>query len=143
MKDFDEARRARLERDRSFQIGGQVLTYRPAVPPEALLAYNKAITGEVTATEEEWISIYDETILSMLEEGQEDGWKIVRDPKAANPLNVQDLNELLQWLLEEQTGRPTGQPSDSSTSSGGNGTQSKADSSSPGAASKEPVLVKP
>lgn len=129
MKDFDEARKERETRERTFKIGGEEFTFRPSVAPESLLAYNRAITGEVTPTEEEWIGLYDETIQSLLEPGQDERWKLVRKADAAHPLNVSDLNGLLQWLLEEQAGRPTGQPSDSSSSSGGNGTGSKVEPS--------------
>ena len=129
MKDFDESRQAREARERTFKIGGEEFTFRPAVTPEALLPYNRAITGESKPTEEDWIAIYDETIRALLEPGQDERWAHVRGGDLANPLNVQDINELLQWLLEQQTDRPTGQPSDSSTSSGGNGAGSKAVSS--------------
>jgi len=138
MKDFDEARKARLERDRSFIIGGETLTYRPAVAPEALLHYNSALTGDATLSEQDWIDLYDEAIIALLEEGQANKWKKVRNPNVENPLNASDINELLQWLLEEQSGRPTGQPSDSSSSTDGNGTQSTV-ASSPPPAEPQPV----
>lgn len=126
MKDFDEARAEREARERTFKIGGEEFTFRPAVTPEALLAYNSAITGEVTPTEQEWIALYDQTIVALLDPGQDDRWLHVRRGDAPNPINVSDLTSLLEWLLEQQVGRPTGPPSDSSTSSGGNGTGSKA-----------------
>lgn len=143
MKDFDEARAEREARDRTFKIGGEEFHFRPAVTPEALLPYNRAITGEYTPTEEEWIKLYDESITAMLDPGQDARWVHVRRPDAPNPLNVADLNELLQWLLEQQAGRPTGQPSDSSTSSAGNGTGTKEESSLPAGVSAVSASDKP
>lgn len=119
MKDFDEARAERQARDRSFRIGGEEFTYRPAVAPEAILQWSRMTGGEMPdLTEQEAIEIFDETVLAFLEVGQEKKWKAVRDPKLENPLNISDLRELVSWLFEEQTGRPTGQPSDSSDGSG-------------------------
>lgn len=143
MKDFDQERQARVNRERTFRIGGEEFTYRPAVSPEALLPYNTAITGDSRPSEAEWIELYDETIRALLDPGQEEKWATVRNPDVENPISIQDLSGLLQWLLEEQVGRPTGQPSDSSTSSDGNGTHSKDDSSSKAETSKESVPAKP
>lgn len=113
MKDFDAARREREKRDRSFTIGGQEFTRKVGLRPEELLLWNEATSGEKVPTEKEWIDVYDETVLAMLEPGQEDKWTQVRADQA-NPLTVHDLLELIKWLLTELSGRPTGQPSDSS-----------------------------
>jgi len=132
VRDFDKARQVRLDRDRTFQIGGETFSFRPAVAPEALLEYNSAITGDLTDLKEnDWIRIYDDTIIAMLEDGQGDRWHHARRLDSDNPLNADDINAVLQWILEQVTGHPTGQPSDSSTSSDGNGTPSKDNSSEP------------
>lgn len=131
MHNFDEARAEREARDRSFQIGGKGFTYRPAVAPEAILSWSKMTGGEIPdLTEEQALSIFDETVAAFLEPGQEKMWKEVRDPKAEHPLNIGDLRELVSWLFEEQAGRPTGPPSGSTdgSESGETGTSSKADS---------------
>ena len=132
MKDFDEARAERQARDRSFRIGGKEFTYRPAVAPEAILRWSQMTGGEVPElTEEQAIEIFDETVLAFLEVGQDGNWRAVRDPNAENPLNISDLRELVSWLFEEQTGRPTGQPSDSSPGSGSGGTGTPSTEGSP------------
>lgn len=120
MKNFDEARREREQRDRGFQIGGEDFTYRPAVAPEAILNWSKMTGGEMgdDLTEEAALSIFDETVVAFLEPGQDEKWAKVRDPKAAHPLNISDLRELVSWLFEEQSGRPTEPPSDSSDGPG-------------------------
>lgn len=132
MKNFDEAREERERRDRSFQIGGQEFTYRPAVSPEAILRWSQMTGGEMPdLTEQEAISILDDTVGAFLEPGQEKKWKAVRDPDLKNPLNISDLRDLIAWLFEEQAGRPTSPPSGSSGGSetGGTGTSSTAESS--------------
>ncbi len=115
MKNFDEARAEREKRDRSFQIGGESFTYRPAVAPETILRWSQMTGGEIPdLTEQQALDIFDETVLAFLEPNQEEKWASIREPDVAHPLNVADLRELVAWLFEEQTGRPTGPPSDSS-----------------------------
>lgn len=119
MRNFDEAREERLKRDRSFQIGGETFSYRAAVAPESILRWSQMTGGEIDPLPEETaIEIFDETVLAFLEPGQDDKWKKVRDPNAKIPLNVGDLKDLVLWLFEEQSGRPTSPPSDSSGGSG-------------------------
>ncbi len=130
MKDFDEARREREERDRSFTIGGEQFVRRVAVAPEQILTWNKATAGDIEPNEEEWLALYDETILAMLEPGQAEKWAQVRDPELANPLTTGDLTALVRWLFEEMTGRPTGPSSDSSAGQNSSATTSKDASSS-------------
>lgn len=114
MKDFDADRHEREQRDRQFTIGGETFTFRPSVAPESLLPYHRAITGEYVPTEDDWIKIYDEAVVALLEPGQAEAWQRARDVNAAIPLNAKDISDLLQWLLEQQTGRPTGRTSESS-----------------------------
>lgn len=130
VKDFDEARREREERDRSFTIGGEEFIRRVAVAPERILTWNKATAGDITPTEEEWLALYDETILAMIEPGQEEKWAKVRDPELPNPLTTGDLTALVRWLFESMVDRPTGQSSDSSPGRNGSETTSKEGSSS-------------
>lgn len=125
MHNFDEARDVRMQGERSFQIGGQQFTYKPAVSPESLIPWADmtADTPEVEA-----IRIIDETVLAFLDPGQEGKWLLARDPDSANPLTADDIIELIKWLVTEQSGRPTSPPSDSSNGSetGGHGTNLKA-----------------
>lgn len=133
MKNFDEARKEREQRDRSFQIGGEDFTYRPAVAPEAILRWSQMTGGEMAdeLTEEQALAIFDETVVAFLEPGQEEQWAKVRDPEAAHPLNISDLRELVSWLFEEQTGRPTEPPSDSSDGPESPGTGTRSTGGSP------------
>lgn len=135
---FDTKRRERLQRDRTFIVGGETFEYKPSVAPEAILRWSKMTGGDYvlrdedgvprldskgdpisTLSEEDAIAIFDETILAFLETGQTEKWRKVRAADVQNPLNVADMTEIVHWLFKEQSGRPTGQPSDSSSGSGG------------------------
>lgn len=121
MKDFDEARRERETLDRSFQIGGTQFERRIAVAPERVLRWNKAGAGELELDEQGWLDLYDETVLALLEPGQEEKWAAVRTPDLEHPLTGTDLTALIRWLFESMAGRPTGPSSGSSP--GANGTE--------------------
>jgi len=139
MKNFDLDRQVRVDQDRSFQINGQTFTHKPAVAPEALLGWSAMVGGEFverdengtillgpdalpisSLSEQKALEIYESTILTFLEAGQEERWAEVRNPAQANPINLKDLTDLITWLFEETSGRPTG-PSSSSSGSGAGG----------------------
>lgn len=132
MKDFDERRRERAARDRGFTLGGEQFVMKPGVRPEILVAY-EGIPPE--ATPEQKIGVLDGVIIGFLEDEAE---ATVRWTRARaiedNPVTLQDMQDLIEWLIEQQTGRPTGQPSVSSPGGGGTVTPLTAASSSPVAA---------
>lgn len=138
MKDFDQERAQRANKDRAFRINGYEFQYRPAVAPQSLLPWSRMVGGEFverhadgsvvlgpdnaplsSLSEEKALEIYDQTIRAFLVPGQEDKWEAARDPNAENPINLGDLTNLIVWLFEETSGRPTGPPSSSSGSSTG------------------------
>lgn len=129
MKSFDERRAERAEKERGFIIGGEKFVRRVGVRPEDIIAFNQATGGESVPTEEEWIAIYDETVLACIEPGQEELWAKVRAERE-NPLTVHDLLGLISWLMAEVTGRPTGASTDSSAGRDSTGTTSTDGSSS-------------
>ncbi len=96
MKDFDEARREREERDRSFKIGGEEFIRRVAVAPERILRWNMAGAGELDLDEQGWLDLYDETVLALLEPGQAEKWAEVRSADLDNPLTGSDLTLLIE-----------------------------------------------
>jgi hypothetical protein len=128
-KDFDTDRIHRAERDRSFTIGGETFTYRASIPPEDLAEWNEAVSGEKELGERGWITLYDDTILRLLEPGQDEKWRAARSDETL-PLNLGDMRGLMEWLLAEQSGRPTGQSSASTNGGGTTGTSSTEPSSS-------------
>lgn len=120
------SRAERAKAERSFIIGGETFHHRIGVPPEVLQPWLEA--DEFSS---DWLTILDETIVAMLEPGEEDLWKKVRDPNAANPLTQIDLTALIRWLIEVTAGRPTGPPSNSSDGRPSTETRSTDGSSSP------------
>lgn len=78
---------------------------------DALEAVSTTGTGE-----QEWIQLLDDTVESIIEPEYHDAWRKVRSPDAVHPLNIEDLQALMEWLVERVVSRPTGQPSVSSTS---------------------------
>lgn len=135
MKDFDQARRARESADRRFVIAGQEFTYKAAVAPETLLEWNAAATRTVDLDEAQWLNLMDRVVLLVLEDGQEEKWRAVREPGAAHPLNINDLTEVMNYLITEATARPTGEPIGSSNGSATTETASREESSAPAEAS--------
>lgn len=187
-KDFDVARKAREDADRSFIIGGETFVYRPAVAPEAIMSWTEFAGGadneqaqlraaqanlaaahaqlaaanaanadpaevarvsaeiavktaevatataavqEKTRSDTEWLSVIDETITAILEPSYHDTWEKVRNPELAHPLSLGDLQDLMEWLVDEVVSRPTGKPSASSPSDGATATALTVASSSP------------
>lgn len=130
IKDFDELRAERDKRDRTFRIGGEDFLHKATVAPEVILAWNEAISGEKPEmTERQWLDLYDETTLTLLEDGQEEKWARVRDPRAEKPLALGDLRALLTWLISQTTRLPTGEESASSSGSATTAPSSRAESS--------------
>lgn len=138
----EEIRISRVERsqkpveERTFTIGGETFVARASVAPEAFARWSMMTAGEFvlrdgqgkpildgkgepisTLTEEEALKVYDETVLAFLDPGQEEKWAAVRDIDAEIPLNLEDVKAVIRWLFEQQSARPTGQPSGSSSGS--------------------------
>lgn len=132
MKNFDESRQARRRTDeqRSFTIGGETFMLKHGVRPEALAVFD-------TITEDS--SIIDtmgawDTLFRELVEDTDDAharYQRLRDD-ATDPLDLDDLQELVEWMMEQVTGRPTGSPSGSTDGRATTGTPLTVASSSPG-----------
>lgn len=131
MKDFDAGRTAKraTEEERTFKIGGETFVALRSVHPSVLSAYDK-INKDTGITET--LEIVDEVILQMIEdrEGAHGNYLKVRANKD-DPITVEDLLELVKWLLEAQTDRPTGPPSASASGPTSTEASSTAVSSSP------------
>lgn len=113
MKDFDEARTARSTRDaeeRSFKLGGETFTIRPAVRPETLAAAARVTTDSGVADD---IEAFDELILGFLEDEGRARYETLRR-REEDPVTFTDLMEVAAWMVEVNSGRPTVQPSPSS-----------------------------
>jgi len=129
-KDFDaEVRAERFERDNTFVIGGETFGYFVSLRPERfqeIIAEYAKTTIETAG--EEMTRIVDETIKGFIVSAEDrERWGEVRARDDEQAISSRDMREVLLYLIQEQTGRPTEAPSPS-----GNGR------SETGAASTEP-----
>jgi hypothetical protein len=144
VKDFDDHRKKKDEATRAervFQLGGEQFTARARVRPEAFMEWDSMDMEKTPASE--ILVMADRTILSLIEkkDGAHDRYRAVR-ANEEDPISLEDLTDLIQWLVEVQSGgRPTERSSDSSTSSEETGTSSTDSSPSPGSEEEQPVLT--
>jgi hypothetical protein len=59
----------------------------------------------------------DAQILLFLEDEEHERWKVLRK-REKEPVTIVQINAILTWLMEEQTGRPTQTPSPSASGRG-------------------------
>lgn len=134
MKNFDEAREARAKEDRSFQLGGEVFTRKVGIRPEVLSPYEN-LSDDTPATEA--LATIDMIVLDMIEDGGEGQDACVRykalRAREDDPVTLGDLTDLVEWLVESATSRPTSRQSGSMRGPAATGTISTEGSSSPGA----------
>lgn len=108
MKDFDEARAERTAADRTFKLGGEVFVMKAAVRPEVMVGY-ESMNPDTPALEA--LGIIDDMVVSFLEGDTAEGrYRAIR-ARDDDPISMDDLNALVEWLVAEQTGRPTTAPS--------------------------------
>lgn len=110
VKNFDEG----FDQDLEFVIQGQVFKMR-YVRPEVLATWEDEPDDAKT---DEILKRQDERICSFLaDEEQAKRWMDLRQDED-NALPLVKLNELLRWMVEVQTSRPTPAPSPSATGRG-------------------------
>lgn len=112
MKDFDEARDERKSADRAFRFGGETFVMKATVRPEVMVGYESINTDTDALVA---LSIIDDMVISFIEGGEdaERRYRAVR-AREEDAISMDDLNALVEWLISEQTGRPTSAPSASS-----------------------------
>jgi hypothetical protein len=133
LKDFDDARRVREQEtrdERAFTLGGETFYARMTVRPEAYMRWDSLDVEAATPTE--ILAVADETIVAMIEnvDRASERYYAVRASED-DPVGMKDLTDLIQWLVEVQTGRPTEQPPVSSGSPESDGPTSTDGSSLP------------
>lgn len=136
MKDFDAERQRREEaeatvEDRDFKIGGEFFRAKRKVRPEVLIELSKI---EAMADNLDGIlETMDSTIQAMIEPNDDAyaRYRAMRERDDDSLVDLDDLQEVVSWLIEVFTGRPTEQPGDSSAGRGSTGTNSTDTSSSP------------
>ena len=117
MRSFD------LNEDMAFEVCGEKFTMK-TVRPEVLALWEDEETPESAVKA---LELVDQRILAFLDNGngQHDRWKELRE-REDNPVTIGQMNTILTWLMEEQTGRPTEQPSPSAPGRGRTAASSKA-----------------
>lgn len=127
-----------LVEDRTFEIGGEVYTWRYPQWEETAALYDEDFaelqdadgngTGEFTFREDTSKTI--ERIKIFLEPADRQRWdKAVK--RKANPIPHHQIIDCYKWLVRVTSGRPTQQPSDSLPGAGETGASSSDASSSP------------
>ena len=121
MKDFSNTK------DREFTINGVIFNWHD-VRPEVLTELGDELTKQQTNGSDPdpnaaW-KLADRQILLFITPEQHDRWSELRS-RDKDPVTIGQLNAIVQWLMEEQTGLPTEQPSSSATGRGRTATSSK------------------
>ncbi len=122
---FEERRAAREAADRTFQIAGATLTYRPSVAPEVGLKLDA-----MTVSDSEMLQVGDETVLACLTVESREEWAALRSPDGEHPLTFDEVFEIADYVLGRVAGIPTSAPADSSDGRTETAKPSKAKSSS-------------
>lgn len=118
-RDFDEL----LPKDRSFKVRGETFDFQD-VGPEVLTAFEPSTNGAEEDPNAIW-KLMDEQIMLFLKESDRERWRTLR-ARTEQPVTIAQINAILTWLMEEQTGRPTEQPSPSAPGRGRSAASSKA-----------------
>lgn len=122
-KNFDEL----LSEDKTFTVRGQTFTWME-VRPEVLSAMGRALAAksedEAEDDEAAWKSIDEQIKMFLIEEDRE-RWDTLR-ARDQDPVTIKQVNAILQYLVEEQTDRPTETPSPSASGPGRTARTSKA-----------------
>jgi hypothetical protein len=132
VKNFDQEWEGRRSvESRTFQIGGEKFVLKAAVRPELFDEMEDVEVGDDIA---KTFGVIDNQFLSMIEDGgegeeAEQRYRALRAKPDA--LGIRDLREVLDWMVEEHTGRPPTSQPDSPRTRGRTATRSTAGSSSP------------
>lgn len=121
MPDFDEL----LADDHTFTVRGETFTWTE-VKPEVLSAMGQALTS-VNDDEDPnagWAAI-DEQIMLFIDPSDHEKWKTLR-AREEKPVTIKQINAILDYLIGEQSDRPTQTPSPSASGRGRTAATSKA-----------------
>lgn len=131
MRDFDEDRAKREQTDRRFRLAGRDFRFLPAVRPEDFADYVDFIQDSTRYSEHDAIKLLDRTVVAFLEPEFEQAWREAREEQSANPVTARDIIDLITWMTEVQSARPTEPSSASGTGDETGGTNSTEGTSSP------------
>lgn len=130
MKNFDVERKHRHTpvEDRTFVLGGETFVAKEDVHPSVLVAFDR-IDG---ANFETLFEVIDGMIVDLIEPDNDsaDRYRRIRE-NTDDPITIETMTSVSNWLVEVMTGRPTGQPSGSAPGRPQTGTPSTGVSSLP------------
>ena len=113
MKDFDAERRRRIALDRTFKIGGEEFHRVAGCRPETLLAWSE-LTGDDGAAPADGaraITLIDRLCFDLIDADDRERWVALR-AREDDPVTIEDLRDVLNWLVSAVMGRPLeGSPS--------------------------------
>lgn len=140
MRDFDEDRAKRhAERqaefgEKPFKFGGEVFYVRANV---GYLSIKRVAALSDASTGEETFSAIEDSVLSMIDPRDDAMTRFLAVTRNnEDPVTFDDLVELQNWLIGEQSGRPPTQPQPSAATQSETGPSSTGDpSTAPGEAS--------
>lgn len=101
-KDFDAERSVNGKEPVTFKVGGETFTVRPHVPADVLAEFGRRQVANFGDT----MDAYDAFMKSCIVEQDGEKWDKVRR-EADPPLTVGDVEQVLWWVLDQATGRPT------------------------------------
>lgn len=131
MRDFDISRATSLTTDetaRQFKLAGHTFTFKQHASPDLYAAM------WASATDIDFLKAADEFMLNMLVgDDDREAWGKARAPENVQPLSIQEIIDITDYVLEVATGRPPRQSVDSSTTQPPRGTSSTERSLSPAA----------
>jgi hypothetical protein len=131
-RDFDEERKERKTRPDTFLLGGELFQFKTGLRPETFNEITQEWRETTPATPSvELLAIIDTTICNFLDgDDQIARWRTLRE-REEDAVTSYDMGQVLIWLIEQQTGRPTEAPSSSGNGRKESGTRSTGRSSSP------------
>lgn len=122
-KDFNDL----LATDRQFKVRDKTFTFVD-VKPEVLTLFDAEAAVNGNGKEEDDALVWrllDAQIMLFLDESGQKEWQDLR-ARDTEPVTIAQMNGILTWLLEQQTGRPTETPSPSASGRGRTAATSKA-----------------
>lgn len=119
VRDFDQD----LSEDLEFKVGGETFKMK-YVRPEVLAAWEDEVAADKSG---EALQQMDSRIKLFLDDSDDaiGRWDKLR-AREENPVSMGQINDLLLWMVEVQSGRPTIPPSPSVTGRGRTVASSKA-----------------
>lgn len=107
-KDFDVERTVNGAKPKRFSVGGQKFQVRPYVSAEVLGEFGRREVANFDDT----LQAYDKLVKECLEPDNGKAWDKVRQ-EADPPLTIGAIEQIVFWLIEQVSGRPTEAPSSS------------------------------